>query len=340
MQQHFEILGTGSELPGNPISAAEFEQQLNLPAGWIARHTQVEFRYAFPATETVASFAARAIRKAMLDAQITAGDVDLLIDCSTSRHQPIPCNAAVLLAELGPEGQGIAGMDVQGTCLGFLLGLNVANALLATSVYRHIVLICAEAALQAADPRDPESATLLSDGAAAAVLGRRQQPGDLRFLHQTFAEHLSLCQIRGGGSRLPSSLYSAETDADFRFQMDGPELALNALRLLPPLVQELLACRNSPAGVTHVDIAPVDTETLTVIPHQASPRTVELMRRRLRFPANRFINRSAVLGNMASASIPVVLDQLRREGVVSKSDQILLLGTSAGYAQAGMVFSL
>jgi 3-oxoacyl-[acyl-carrier-protein] synthase-3 len=63
------------------------------------------------------------------------------------------------------------------------------------------------------------------------------------------------------------------------------------------------------------------------------------MRRRLHFREDQFLNRAAQIGNLASASIPVLLDQLRREGTLKEGQRMLLVGTSAGYAQAGMIVS-
>ncbi len=331
MRQHFEILGTGSDLPGPGVPAAEMERRGELPAGWIGQHTQVVTRYECALPETPSDMARRAIARALDDARLGWSDIDLLIDCSTSRHQPIPCNAAILLSRFRPDSDGVPGMDVQGTCLGFLLGLNVANALLADpdGPTRRILLVASEGAIAGADWSHPESATLLSDGAAAVVVGRRpSDPGGYQFRHETWPEYVQECEVIGGGHRLPVFQYSPEREAEFRFRMTGPRLLRIALRHLPPLVETLVQKSGTPR------------EELLCVPHQASVHGVEAMRRRLDFPAERFINRVADLGNMAAASLPLVLDQLRREGGLARDRRVLLLGTSAGYSQAGMIFTV
>jgi 3-oxoacyl-[acyl-carrier-protein] synthase III len=65
-----------------------------------------------------------------------------------------------------------------------------------------------------------------------------------------------------------------------------------------------------------------------------------MVRRRLRFREDQFVNRVTRTGNLASASIPLLIDQLRREGQLKQPRRTLLLGTSAGYAQAGMILNL
>jgi 3-oxoacyl-[acyl-carrier-protein] synthase-3 len=335
MWQNFEILGTGSDLPGTGVGADEVERRAGLPAGWVERHTQVTLRYECVRPETPADMARRAIVRAMEDARLTWREIDLLIDCSTSRQQPIPCNAAILLSRFRPDADGVPGMDVQGTCLGFLLGLNVANALLADTggTCRRILLVASEGAIAGADWNHPESATLLGDGAAAVIVGRREPQPTYFFRHETWPEHVEECQVIGGGQRLPPFDYTPERDAEFRFHMTGPRLLRIALKHLPPLVEMLL--RESGFSET-----PVSRERLLCVPHQASVHGVEAMRRRLDIPPERFINRVANLGNMAAASIPLVIDQLRRESAIVTGNPVLLLGTSAGYSQAGMIFQV
>lgn len=328
MWQHFEILGTGSFLPGPGVTATEIERRGRLPLGWIEQHTRVAMRHECAEPETLASMARQAIGRALEDAAASWSDIDLLIDCSTSRHQPIPCNAAILQSLFLPEADGISCMDVHGTCLGFLLGLNVANALLATGAYRRILLVASEAPLTAANWDEPESSTLLGDGAAAIVVGKREPIETYFFLHETFSEHVAECEVRGGGHTLPAFHYTTDVDQHYRFHMDGPRLFKTALMRLPPLVEQLLI------------ESKVAVENVMFVPHQASPHAVEAVRRRLKVPTERFVNRARVTGNLASASIPLVLDQMRRERVISTGQAIMFLGTSAGYAQAGMLFTL
>jgi 3-oxoacyl-[acyl-carrier-protein] synthase-3 len=217
---------------------------------------------------------------------------------------------------------------VQSTCLGFLTALHVANSLLAGGAYRHLVIVCAESGLQGVNWKEAESACLMGDGAAAVVL-RRAEPRPTYFhAQETFSQYLDTCEVRGGGHRLPPYAYRPENDADFRFHMDGPRVFRVALKHLPPLVGRLLR----EAGLT--------TGDLHVVPHQASPRAVEAVRRSLGFEPGRFHNRVAGQGNLSAAGIPAVLHQCRQEGVIARGDRVLLLGTAAGYSQAGLIFEV
>jgi 3-oxoacyl-[acyl-carrier-protein] synthase III len=328
MNQHFEIAGTGLHLPRTKVTDEDIDRRAGLPSGWTREHAGVLERYECSPPETLATMACEAIASAMRAAAIGWGDVDLILDGSTCRYQPIPCNAAYLQQFLGPEARGIPCMDVQSTCLGFLVGVHVANALLATGAYRHILIVCSEAALQGVDWGEPESACLMGDGAAAAVLRRAEPSPTYFYAHETYSEHLEACQVRGGGHLLPPTTYAPEVESEFRFHMDGGRLMRAARRHLVPMIRGLI--RGSE----------VEADDLYVIPHQAAPRSVELMRRLLEMRPERYDNRAARIGNLIAASVPGVLHLAREEGAVGPGDRVLLMGTSAGYSQAGLIFRM
>jgi len=146
----------------------------------------------------------------MDEANVTWKEIDLLIDCSTSRHQPIPCNGAILQSLFLPESDGVPVMDIHGTCLGFMLALNVVNALFSTGMYQRILLVVSESTLAAANWNEPEGSTLLSDGAAALVLQKREPTHPIYFQHETYSKHLDECQVMGGGHSLPAFEFRSE----------------------------------------------------------------------------------------------------------------------------------
>jgi 3-oxoacyl-[acyl-carrier-protein] synthase III len=328
MLQHFEIVGSGIYLPPIQLSAEDIDRRAGLPAGWTREHIGVLNRHECAAPESLPGMAVKALHAALEQGGVTWADVDLILDGSTCRHQPIPCNAAIVQAHIGASAHGIPCIDVQSTCLGFIAALHIANSLLASGAYRHIAIVCAEAGLLGVNWKEVESACLMGDGAAAAVL-RRAEPRPTYFqAHETFAQYLDTCEIRGGGHRLPPSQYYPGNDAEFRFHMDGPRVFRVALKHLPPLVDRL------------VDQAGLPRKELHVVPHQASPHAVEAMRRKLDLNPGRFHDRVAAMGNLSAASIPTVFHQCRQEGLIQRGDNVLLLGTSAGYSQAGLIFQV
>ena len=107
--------------------------------------------------------------------------------------------------------------------------------------------------------------------------------------------------------------------------MDGPAIMRVAAKQLPPMFEQLVLDSGVPK------------EQLTIVPHQASPKALKIMRRLLGLSKPRFLDEVANVGNIAAAGIPLVLDRAVRNKKITRGDRIMLLGTSAGYSQAGLV---
>ncbi len=275
-----------------------------------------------------------AIRIAMEQARISWSDVDLLIDCSTSRYRPIPCNAAHYLNIAGTSARGIPCFDIQSTCLGFLVALNAVNGLFAAGGYRNIVLVASECAMKGVNWKQPESAGLIGDGAAAAVLSSTPPFGPLLMVHETYAEHLDLCKVNGGAHYMTAMEYSDDRMADYLFDMNGPAVFRVALGRLPRMVRSLVTEWQSLPENQHRDIS-----DLHIIPHQASPRALDVVRGLLNSDESHFHSQVRDVGNMAAASLPFMLDWCLRTHRIPATEPFMLLGTSAGYAQAAMILS-
>ena len=325
--QNFEIAGSGVYFPQCRVEAEEIDASLGKPQGWTRQHVGVLTRYECREPETSVSMAKIAVMRAMENAVMKWSDIDLVIDCSTTIHRLIPCNGAHIQAAFGNEAAGIPAFDVQSTCLGFIVGLNVANAFFATGVYRSIMLVCSETPSLAANPHEPESAALLGDAAVAVILRHRNDSEKpFFFAHETWGEYLDTCIIEGGATAIPSYDYTPDKFDAFRFHMDGPAVFKAAIKRLPPMVRRLFEQAN------------INPSDLCVLPHQASPKANELIRRMLKFTPEQYHGGVVEHGNLVAAGIPVLLHRVREERLFSQNQPIMLLGTSAGYSQAALIF--
>jgi 3-oxoacyl-[acyl-carrier-protein] synthase-3 len=167
----------------------------------------------------------------------------------------------------------------------------------------------------------------MGDGAAAAVVTRRDAPlGACAYRYETFGEFAHVCEVAGGGHRLPPYAYTPEHEARYRFFMDGPRLHKAASRHLPPLVRRVLGKAGADLGA------------LEVVPHQASGPAVELIARRLGIERSRLHSSLAAHGNLVAAGIPFALHGLKKKAPTGA--RTMLLGTAAGYSQAALIFTL
>lgn len=326
MKQHFKITGSARQVPGKCITADELDQRAGLPAGWTLRHTGVQLRYEAVEPENATTLGRKVILDALDSARLRLTDVELLIDASLCIQQPIPSNSALMQQALGPDAAGCATMDVHSSCLGFVVALQVVNGLFASGAYRRAVIVCAETHLRGVNWDDPESAHLMGDGAAAIVVEACPPENDCVFRFQTFGAGAHLCEVQGGGHRLPPYDYTPDKHALYQFAMDGKGVHKFASTHLPAMVQEAL--REAGASI----------DELHVIPHQASAPTIELLARRLGVNRGRLHSSVESHGNLVAAGIPFVLHATRSQ--LPAGTRVMLIGTAAGYSQAVAIFRL
>ena len=303
--------------PPRVETAAELSSRIGVTEEWILSRTAVRERRI--SEEPVEVMGARAARAALRGGQAP----DLIVNASVIPRQLIPDTSVHVQHELGLD--GIPSFSVHASCLSFLAALYNAAALVAAGAYRRVLLVSAECGSAGRNLAEPESAALLGDGAAAAVL--EPTPNDeasalLGFRMGTWPKGAALTEVRGFGQRhLPDDPRTRAEDN--LFSMDGPGVYRMALRRVPTLVRELLQDH----GLTPADVD-------WVVPHQPSGPGLAMLPR-LGFPPERTVNVVAEYGNCVAASIPMALGCLAESGRVLRGQTVLLLGTGAGFSVAG-----
>lgn len=321
-----QIAGLGRYLPPRVVPSAEMDAWCGVPAGWAERHAGVRERRRAEG-ETAVDMAAKAAAEALAAAGLDPDDLDLVLWASGTPDQPIPDGGALLHRALGLS--GVPAFAVHATCLGFLAGLHTAALYIAGGAARRVLVACSEVTSGGLNRAEPESAVLLGDGAAAAVVtatpdGAASCIEAVRF--ETFSEGADLTAVRGGGSRLhPNSL--PHCDADFQFAMDGRAVLRLTLQRVGPFLEALRPglARGLP-GIAHA------------VPHQASEAGFRLMAG-LGWPPGRVERTLDWTGNVVAASIPIALCEAVAAGRVRRGDRVLLSGTGAGLTLGGVVMT-
>ena len=315
-----KIAGLGVYLPPRRVASADLESQFGLAPGWAEQTVGVRERRR-AAGETAAAMAARACRAALGHAGANAADVDLLIGASVSRQQLIPCTAAFVQRELGlPEGRSFC-LDLDATCLSFLAGLHMAAPLVASGMYKTVLLFSSEMPSHLMRPREPETALLFGDGAAAAVL-TASGPGDAGVLEGaqfvTYSSGAELTQFPGGGS-LHHPDDPATTPEMNQFHMQGRAVLKQVVRVMGPFLDSFFARLGW-------ERAAVDR----VVPHQASRMGVSQCTSRWGFRPGQMVLNLPTRGNCVAASVPLALAEAAHAGEIRRGQRVLLLGTGAG----------
>lgn len=319
------ITGTGSALPGRIVTNKELEQMVETSDEWIRERTGIGERHV-SVGETVVTLGSEAACKALEQAGKRAEEIDLILVATCSPEQYLPCCACQVQAAIGAV--NALAFDVNAACSGFLFALNTADAYLRTGLAENALVIGSEVLSKLVDWTDRGSCILFGDGAGAVVVERCEaSPGILgRALHsdgtgggvlQCGARELTTPYARTSAAKTDQKQQT--DDREHYIQMDGQEVYRFATRRVPQCIEEALA----DAGLAVPDI------DLFVL-HQANARIIDAVAKRLHADREKFPTNLERLGNLSSASIPVLLDELHRQGKLHRGDRIVLAGFGAG----------
>jgi 3-oxoacyl-[acyl-carrier-protein] synthase-3 len=323
-----KIIGLGRYLPSRVVTNSELEKMCGIPAGWVERRNGVRERR-WVTDETSSFMSAQAAREALDEAGLKPNQLDLIINASGTGEQAIPDTGALIQRQLGLGKSGIPAMTVHATCLSFVAALDVAGNFLQNGRYKNILIASADVASCGINPKEPESATLVGDAAAAVVLTRPGE-GDKSMLHhahfKTYGDGAHLTTIMGGGSARHPRKPNHNPEDDL-FHMDGPAV----LRMVREIGADFLEELHPGLSKSIVDID-------VVVPHQASKIGL-LMLTRFGWPESKTMQTLETLGNCVAASIPVTLYQAVRDGKIQRGDKVLLVGTGAGLSIGGLILT-
>ncbi|RRR67456.1 MAG: ketoacyl-ACP synthase III [Candidatus Viridilinea halotolerans] len=325
-----KIAGLGHYLPEHVVSSAQLEAEYGLEPGWILRTTGIAARHR-ALTETTVAMAQRAAQRALAAAGMTARDVDLIIAAASGRQQAIPCTAAFIQRAIGAPDGGSACFDLDATCLSFIFGLQTAAHLVAAGSYRTALIVSSEITRRSLNPREPQSAVLFGDAAAAAVLVRTPAGESARIVWEQFATHSSgadLTTIQGGGT-LHHPNDPTTTPEMNTFSMQGTGVYKKAARLVSPFMEQFFA----QTGWTRAEVD-------AVVPHQASGHALDLLTARYGFTPAQVVRNLAERGNCVAASIPLAFSEAVASGRIQRGQRVMLVGTGAGLTigALGLVF--
>ncbi|MBF2052140.1 MAG: beta-ketoacyl-ACP synthase III [Candidatus Sericytochromatia bacterium] len=327
MSVPLQILAMGKYLPPRQVSAAELEARLNLSHGWIEAKNGVSVRH-YVDGESNSDLGAKALQRALDKAGLAYEELDLLINASGSYDYPIPETSALIQDKMGQGNSGMPSFTVDATCLSFVTALDVAGAFIASGRYRTIAIVSSEVASKSLNPAEKESATLLGDGAAAAIVRRAPEGSPSALLSsvmETYGSGAMYTHVKGGGN-VCHPRDAGVRDSDFTFHMDGPAVLGSAFRRLRPFVKKLF-------GPLDFSLQEVDL----FVPHQASKVALEKAQRFFRLRDEQFANYLAQHGNCIAASIPMALHDAIEAGRIQRGGRICLLGTAAGLSVGGAV---
>lgn len=313
------IMGTGSYLPENIVTNDDLAKIMDTSDEWISRRTGIRARHLVK-EETTAQMSAEAAKKALDEAGMKAEDLDLIIVGTLSGDYVTPSTACEVQAILGAE-KAVA-FDINAACSGFMFAMNTAYAYIHSGIYQNALVIGAETLSKLMDWNDRSTCVLFGDGAGAAVV-RADKTGLIHFTQGADGSKGMVLSCRGRMNNNPLVKNSVKPDY---VSMDGQEVYKFAVSTVPASIQKVLE---------EADLEVTDIKYFLL--HQANIRIIRSVAKRLKADMNKFPTTLEHCGNISSGSVPILLDEVNKKGMLQRGDKLVMAGFGAGLTWSAAV---
>ncbi|MFH0965650.1 MAG: beta-ketoacyl-ACP synthase III [Planctomycetota bacterium] len=320
-----KITGTGSYLPEKVLTNFDLEKMVETSDEWIQTRTGIRERRVAREDQASSDLALEASRRALDDARVGVDELDLIMVATITPDQLFPSTACELQTKLGAP--RAAAFDLLCACSGFTYATVVAAQFIKNGAARKVLIVGSECLTKITDYTDRTSCILFGDGAGAAVMEAAE--GDCGLLHFELGADGSggECMILpGGGSRIPTTAATLEQRLQY-MKIRGREV----YRFAVTKMSELVANAVKAAGISLDDVK-------LIIPHQVNLRILEAAAKRLGIDSAKFYVNIDRYGNTSAASIPIALDEARREKRFSDSDILIFVAFGGGLTWGSVVW--
>lgn len=336
---HSRIVSLGVYLPEKRILSRdlleeiESEKRFDVSHDWLDRVMGITERRAAPDDIHPSDMASIASREAIAQAGVEPKDIDAIIYAGVDRDYLLePATAHVVQDKLGAH--NAVCFDVTNACHGFMNGIHLMDALIATGQVRRGLVVTGEQgsryiakaikALRETRRRDDfqrfVGGLTLGDAGAAMLLGPKIGPesGFMGFMLQSQGQYSDLCTCGERGSESPLETNMAA------IIHEGIALLGN---MYPQFLEKL---GWNPSEIKRFVHHQVGTK---VFKHHASYAQIS---------PSIMPNTVTHLGNLVTANIPVCLYKTMKNNEFEKGDRVFIAGAGSGLAvsQAGMIWDI
>ncbi|NNU16787.1 ketoacyl-ACP synthase III [Parvularcula sp. ZS-1/3] len=304
------LRGVGSALPKRVVTNGDLAEKIDTSDEWIRERTGIHQRYIAGDDETTVSLGTDAAKRALEDAGLEPGDIDLIVLATATPNQTFPASAALIQRELGIR-HGAA-FDIAAVCSGFLYAMSMASSLLETGQHKRALVIGAETFSRILDWEDRRTCVLFGDGAGAFVLEAEEaeDSGVLASIMRCDGSFSDILYVDGG----PSA-----TGTVGHLRMDGPKVFKEAVSRISRAIVEC-------AERANVEIPDIDW----FVPHQANQRILLGVAKKLKLDENRVVSTVSEHANTSAASIPLAFDKAWKDGRIGRGQLCMLEGMGGG----------
>ncbi|MDH3718133.1 MAG: ketoacyl-ACP synthase III [Planctomycetota bacterium] len=312
-----QVVSTGSYVPDIVVRNEDLAQ-MGCDPEWILQRSGIRERRHAPPEMATSDLAVAAAEQCIEASGVNTDDIDLLVVGTFTPDLLCPSTACLVQDRLGING---AAFDVVAACAGFIYSLITAMQYVASGTSNLALVIGADTNSRIANPADVKTYPLFGDGAGAVLItAGDDDQGLLAYTLGSDGSGAELLCRKMGGSRIPHSPEGLASNQHY-LEMEGRPIFKWAVRLIDSTVREVL-------DAAQLEIKDIDVLVL----HQANSRIMDAAADSLGIPREKMVVNIDRFGNTSAASIPLALDEIRRNGTIQRGSRIMLCGFGAGLA--------
>lgn len=311
-----KIIGTGRANPAVVVTNSMLEQFLDTSDEWIRERTGMAERRVI-SSEKLEDLAAEASLKAIEDAGLTPADIDYIICSNVVNEYVTPGLSCIVQGAIGAK---CACVDVNAACSGFIYALDMADDRLKSGKAKNILVLAAEEPSRMVDWKDRSICVLFGDGAGAVVVTEGE--GMIGSRLTTVSKTDCLHYFRA----LEPTPYITKEEKSAPMFMNGRDVFKTAV---------LSSSRDIRTLLDEAGLEPADIKYYVL--HQANMRIIEAICNYLKLDMSYFPHNVDRYGNTSSASVPILLDELHREGKLQRGDKLVFSAFGAGFTTGACI---
>ena len=303
----------GAYVPPKILTNKDLEKIVDTNDEWITKRTGIKTRHIVE-NEVTSDLAYKAALDALKNASMNPQDIDMIIVATiTPDYFTMPSTACVVADKLGIVRPAV---DISAACTGFIYALAHAKAFIQSGMYKNVLIIGAETLSKIVNWKDRTTCVLFGDGAGAAIISATENKKEAIIDIDINADgkYQDYLITPGRGVK-----YGCDTDRIY-LEMKGNETFKVAVKTLSNSVHTILERNN----LTGEDID-------WFVPHQANYRIIDAVARNVKIPKEKCVLTVHKYGNTSSASIPMAINDMVKEGKIKKGDLMLLDAFGGGF---------
>ena len=306
------ILGTGSYLPETIVTNDDLAKVMDTSDEWIASRTGIRARH-ISVDDTTSGMAVKAAKEALKESGVAPEELDCIFFATLSGDRATPNGACDVQKAIGAR--NAVCMDLNAACSGFVYALTTAVAYAKAALAKKMLVIGVETLSKVVDWSDRSSCVLFGDGAGCAVV----EADDSREVFIDYGSNGELGEALTCGERKLNNLLVENHEPLEQVFMDGQEVYRFAVKTVPRTIENVL----EKAGVSKDEIK-------YYVLHQANKRIIDSAAKRLKLDIEKFPMNLDRCSNTSSASVPILLDEINKKGLLERGDKIVMCGFGGG----------